>query len=80
MRIVKLGLGVFGVAVAAGVLANCETNTGLAAPWTTVTGIAPEVIQVDDNYSWTNPPATNTNRPAALSASRLLNVRSYWAT
>ncbi|MCX6873871.1 MAG: HYR domain-containing protein [Verrucomicrobia bacterium] len=46
------------LSVAAGVSANCETDTDLVAPWTPATGAPGVVIQVDDNYASFVPPAT----------------------
>lgn len=50
------------LSVTAGVTAACETNTGLAAPWTPAAGIPSVVIQVDDNFTFTPPTATATDR------------------
>jgi autotransporter-associated beta strand protein len=49
------------LSVAAGVTADCETNTDLAGPWTPATGAPGVVIQVDDNFTFT-PPAADTDR------------------
>ncbi|MCX6879523.1 MAG: autotransporter-associated beta strand repeat-containing protein [Verrucomicrobia bacterium] len=45
------------LSVAAGVSADCETDTDLVAPWTPATGAPGVVIQVDDNYASFVPPA-----------------------
>lgn len=50
------------LSVAAGVTADCETNTALIAPWTPATGAPGVVIQVDDNFTLTPPAAAATDR------------------
>jgi autotransporter-associated beta strand protein len=51
------------LSVAAGITANCETNTDLAAPWITVTEATPGVvIQVDDDFNFTPAAASPTDR------------------
>ena len=35
----------------------CETSTTLAAPWTIVTDVSPNVILTDEPFAWTNPVA-----------------------
>jgi autotransporter-associated beta strand protein len=50
------------LSVAAGVTADCETDTDLVAPWTAATGAPGVVIQVDDNATFTPPAATDTDR------------------
>jgi autotransporter-associated beta strand protein len=49
------------LSVAAGVTANCETDTNLVDGWTVAPGVPGTVIQEDDNYTFT-PPAANTDR------------------
>jgi hypothetical protein len=49
--------------VAAGMTADCETDTDLVPAWTAATGAPGVVIQVDDDFAWTNPvSATATDR------------------
>jgi len=50
------------LSVAAGVTADCETDTDLAAPWTAATGAPGVVIQVDNNFAFTPPAAADTDR------------------
>jgi hypothetical protein len=50
------------LATAAGVTADCGTNTALIAPWTPATGAPGVVIQVDDNFAFTPPAAAATDR------------------
>jgi fibronectin-binding autotransporter adhesin len=50
------------LSVAAGVTADCETDTDLVAPWTPATGAPGVVIQVDDNFTFTPPAAADTDR------------------
>jgi hypothetical protein len=49
------------LSVAAGLTADCETDTDLVAPWTTATTAPGVVIQVDDNF-FTPPAAADTDR------------------
>jgi autotransporter-associated beta strand protein len=46
----------------AGVTAVCETNSDLSKPWTPTVGVPGVVIQVDDNYNFTPPAASPTDR------------------
>ena len=50
------------LSAAAGVTADCETDTDFVGPWTAATGAPGVVIQVDDNYASFTPPAANTDR------------------
>jgi hypothetical protein len=50
------------LSVAGGLTADCETNTDLIGPWTSVTGTPGVVIRVDDNHSFTPAAAANTDR------------------
>jgi autotransporter-associated beta strand protein len=50
------------LSVTGGVTADCETDTDLVGTWTTSTGAPGEVIQVDDNYTFTPAAATATDR------------------
>jgi autotransporter-associated beta strand protein len=50
------------LAATAGVIAACETNTALAGPWTPAAGVPGVVIQVDDNFAFTPPAASPTDR------------------
>lgn len=49
------------LAVSVGLTSDCATSTDLAA-WTAATGAPGVVVLVDDNFAWTNPSATNTDR------------------
>jgi hypothetical protein len=49
--------------VTAGLTTACETDTDLAGPWTTaVDGVDGVVILSDDNFTFTPPAATDTDR------------------
>lgn len=50
------------LSVAAGVTADCETDTDLVAPWTPATGAPGVIIQVDDNFTFSPPAAADTDR------------------
>lgn len=50
------------LSVAAGITAVCETNSDLSKPWTPTAGAPGVVIQVDDNFNFTPPAATPTDR------------------
>jgi autotransporter-associated beta strand protein len=50
------------LSVAAGVTADCETDTDLVAPWTAATGAPGVVIEVDNNFTFTPPAAADTDR------------------
>ncbi len=50
------------LSVAAGVTADCETNTALIAPWSPATGAPGVVVQIDDNFTFTPPAAAATDR------------------
>lgn len=47
---------------AAGIIAACETNSGLSGPWIPAAGAPGVVIQVDDNFTFTPPAASPTDR------------------
>jgi autotransporter-associated beta strand protein len=46
----------------AGITATCETNSDLSQPWNPTAGAPGVVIQVDDNYNFTPPAASPTDR------------------
>jgi autotransporter-associated beta strand protein len=50
------------LATTAGITAICETNSDLSQPWTPSAGAPGVVIQVDDNYNFTPPAASPTDR------------------
>ena len=50
------------LSVAAGLGIDCETNTGLGAPWTPATGAPGVFIRVDDNFVFSPPAAADTDR------------------
>ena len=50
------------LATTAGITAICETNSDLSQPWSPSAGAPGVVIQVDDNYNFTPPAASPTDR------------------
>ncbi len=50
------------LSVTAGVSAACETNTALSGPWIPADGVPGVVIQVDDDFAFTPPAVSPTDR------------------
>jgi autotransporter-associated beta strand protein len=50
------------LSVAAGITAACETNSDLSGPWVPATGVSGVIIQVDEDFNFTPPAATPTDR------------------
>ena len=64
------------LSVAAGVTADCETDTDMVAPWTTATGAPGVVIEVDNNFTFSPPAAADTDR-VRVYVPRGLNTRLF---
>lgn len=68
------------LSVAAGVTVDCETDTDLVAPWALATAIPGVEIRVDNNFTFSPPAATDTDRvrvyvPRGSNAARFMRLR-----
>lgn len=50
------------LSVAAGVTAECETNSGLSGPWAPAAGVSGVIIRVDEDFNFDPPAASLTDR------------------
>ena len=63
--------------VTAGVTAGCETDPDLVPAWTAATGAPGVVIQVDDNFAWTNPVAGAATDRVRVYVPRAANTKLF---